>query len=225
MIVQPRPAVVRLLPAPVTRAVDGLEPVLLPTPKAPVSRPRDPWYYRFWARVVHFFTHMELKAPTHQALGADLARRVQPLLKPGDVLLRRTEYTSSNVFIPSWWKHAAVYVGDGKIVEAVGGGVRVSALTAFFEEGQHVKAVRPKDASPDQARRIARWAEAQVGKPYDFAFDFAGDERFACTELAAKALERGLGRELLAKDWTGSITGDAFAGPAIDVVWCSVAGR
>lgn len=49
----------------------------------------------------------------HQpALPADTARRLQTLLCPGDVIVVRKEYALTNYFLPGYWPHAALYLGN-----------------------------------------------------------------------------------------------------------------
>ncbi|HEY9857487.1 MAG TPA: YiiX/YebB-like N1pC/P60 family cysteine hydrolase [Stenomitos sp.] len=160
------------------------------------------------------------KAEVH-AVTAEMADRVQPRLKAGDILLRRTEGTSGNWFIPSWWKHAGVYVGDGQVVDATFHGIGKRSFKSFMTEGDHVMIVRAKNLTADQRKSIANYAEHQVGKPYDFDFDFVDEARQSCTELANHAVRTGAGKELVQKNWIGSVTGDAFKNENFKLIWSS----
>jgi hypothetical protein len=57
----------------------------------------------------------------HQpCLPKDTAERVQALLLPGDVLIVRKEYALTNYFLPGYWPHAALYLGDAAALHSLG---------------------------------------------------------------------------------------------------------
>ncbi|HEY3054755.1 MAG TPA: YiiX/YebB-like N1pC/P60 family cysteine hydrolase [Thermoanaerobaculia bacterium] len=146
--------------------------------------------------------------------------KVQQRLEPGDLVFERREWALSNVGLPGFWPHVAMYVGSPEdrrrafgpesetklrfqnppaydanwsqatIVEALGEGV----ITSTFERSAYADAVavvRPKVAPEKKAEAIAR-AFQYVGLPYDFEFDFATDNRIVCTELVYKSYEGSL---------------------------------
>jgi hypothetical protein len=143
-------------------------------------------------------------------------------LKPGDVLLRRTEGTSGNLFIPSWWKHAAVYTGDGYVVEATFDGVKKTPIDKFFAEGDHVMALRAKSMTPEMQAQASAYAEAQVGKPYDFDVNFDDDARLSCTELADQAVNAAKKRSLVKRGMLDAIVGDAFKNENFQMLYSSI---
>ena len=61
---------------------------------------------------------------THKQITADLVEETLKVLKVGDVLCSTAYGEISNWVISGTHKHASVYVGDGRVVEAVGVGVR-----------------------------------------------------------------------------------------------------
>jgi cell wall-associated NlpC family hydrolase len=63
--------------------------------------------------------------------------------------------------------HALVYVGDGRVAEAVGDGVGVRDIDAVLGSEQMVVAFRDPQLTPEQAAAVRRWALAQVGTPYN----------------------------------------------------------
>lgn len=65
--------------------------------------------------------------------------------------------------------HAMIYVGDGRVVEAVGEGVREVPLATAI--GDAILAVAYRDPRVDsaQAAAIAAFARSQVGQPYNYA--------------------------------------------------------
>ena len=63
--------------------------------------------------------------------------------------------------------HAALYVGNGIVVDAVGSGVRELPLTAFIDEASAVVAFRHPAIQPDHQPKIVDFARAQLGQPYN----------------------------------------------------------
>lgn len=108
------------------------------------------------------------------------------LLEPGDIIVTRHRDALSNLFLPGFWPHAALYVGKlgngaGNVAEAKKDGVRLRQL----EETLSVDAfiiLRAKLGAPIRECAAER-ALTHIGKLYDFAFDFRQSHRLACTGL------------------------------------------
>lgn len=184
--------------------------------------PAESAWYRFKKTVIDFFSNINIGKREVHGVTADMAAKVRPQLRPGDILLRRTEGTSGNYFIPSWWKHAGVYVGDGQVVDAAFKGIGKGSFKSFMTEGDSIMIVRPKNLSTQQREAVADYAKRQVGKPYDFDFDFLDEARQSCTELANHALKAGAGKDLVEKNWLGAVTGDGFKNSNFDLIWTNV---
>lgn len=173
-------------------------------------------------------------APEHRRLinDAQLAE-MKAKLQPGDILVERRNWYLSNVGLPGFWPHAALYSGsradiaqafdadpevqkrfegsfsaylekkhpsawkalgdkDEKghlhsVIEAVSEGV----VAQSFEHScgaDYVAALRPKLPRVEIAAGLER-ALRYFGRPYDFDFDFATDDRVVCSELVIKAYE------------------------------------
>ena len=91
-------------------------------------------------------------------------------LRPGDILLTASDGLASAgiralTFAPV--SHAAIYLGDERVAEAVGQGIVVRTLAAVLREESVVVAFRHPGLSPAQAERIGRFAEARVGERYN----------------------------------------------------------
>lgn len=82
------------------------------------------------------------------------------------------------------WKEYAALAHDGKahrLIEAVSGGVQFSSL----EEGclaDYVGVLRPRLSKIDKARAVVS-AFSNLGKPYDFDFDFLTQSTLVCSEV------------------------------------------
>ena len=159
---------------------------------------------------------------------------VESRLEPGDILLERANWYLSNPSLPGFWKHAALYVGrledlkrlgiaddpnvqrhladylvpapDGRpktVIEAVSEGVLLNSLTKSLH-ADYAAALRPRVSTQQKAAAVTR-AFANLGKPYDFNFDFADATKLVCTQVVylsyydvlAFGLQRILGRTTL----------------------------
>jgi len=150
-------------------------------------------------------------------------------LRPGDILLVRQDDFLSNVFLPGFFPHAVLWLGEeaawtalrledgtalkddplvkavlGRFraavdehglpacsIEAVSEGVQFSSIAHAMSK-DYVVALRPTLAEGRVAAAIRR-AVTLLGRPYDFNFDFATDERVVCTELVYHAYDSELG--------------------------------
>jgi len=149
-------------------------------------------------------------------------------LRPGDLILVRRNWYLSNPWMPGFWPHSALYVGTaedlkelgvaaqpsvakhlrkdeegGAVIEAVSEGVIFTTL-AHAMHADYAAVLRPRASKVKRALAIVRAFE-QVGKDYDFDFDFSAPDKLICTELLCLAykgtltfeLTRVLGRDTL----------------------------
>ena len=102
----------------------------------------------------------------------DGGRLVSPEeLQAGDILLSADKGVASagiRLFTVSPVSHAAIYVGDGQIAEALGGGVRLRTMARVLEEESVVAVFRHPALDDERALTLRRFAREQIGKPYDF---------------------------------------------------------
>jgi hypothetical protein len=146
------------------------------------------------------------------ALDAALRHAIAAELHPGDVLVTRHDRALTNLFLPGYWPHAALFVGsegdrdrlgveidaerrarwtgDRTVLEALKDGV----LFRPIEETLAVDAVaviRPQLDGDALSRALGRAARHE-GKGYNFDFDFFRADRLVCTEVVYRAYD-GLG--------------------------------
>lgn len=137
----------------------------------------------------------------------ELERQFAGQLRAGDVLLEKTPFRLTDLMIPGYWGHAAIWVGSetelrelgvwdhpavrphqerirrGKgVIEALRSGVVLNSF-AHFLNVDDLAVLRP--AQPDRAVQAARVLRAfrQLGKAYDFNFDVESTDRIVCSEL------------------------------------------
>jgi len=113
-------------------------------------------------------------------------REAKDCLKPGYVMLGKRHGEASNLLIPGYWPHAAIYVGANQVVEAVGEGVRITDLIDFMLSRDEVAIFKPTFAEENILKLAAEWARQQVGKPYDFRFEM-NNLAFYCAEIVYDA--------------------------------------
>ena len=132
---------------------------------------------------------------TAPEVSAERMAEIQAKVKPGDVLM------SADLAYPGWgrmehwtvgstYTHAALLGDDGAVYEAVGEGVSKTTLEQFLA-GRKKIAVARTGMSQEGARSATQFAQDQVGKPYDNAFDYSENGGFYCSELVSKSLEAG----------------------------------
>ncbi|MCB1745688.1 MAG: hypothetical protein H6977_14715 [Gammaproteobacteria bacterium] len=93
-------------------------------------------------------------------------------LKVADILLSTGEAKQSKAIrigTGSPYSHAALYVGDGYIVEAIGIGVVRQSLERAMSDDVLVAVYRRINMSAAQAGQVVRYVKRQVGKDYDAA--------------------------------------------------------
>ncbi len=148
----------------------------------------------------------------------DQIESIESDLQPGDVLLERRNWFLSNAFLPGFWPHAALYVGDVEDLRELGiadhpeirrrldgfqrkspDGHANTVIEAVSEgvifnslahsmHADHVAVLRPRVSREERARAIVR-AFTHDGKPYDFEFDFFSSDKLVCTEVVYRAYE------------------------------------
>ncbi|BCX47884.1 tyrosine phosphatase [Haloferula helveola] len=147
--------------------------------------------------------------PAEKRVTDELRREVLELVRPGDVFITRHDDAMTNLFLPGFWPHAALYIGSEE--ERRGLGVEIPAAHAKqaadparfleskkdgvrFRTAEETLAVdcflvlRPPLEASDLAGALAR-AAGHAGKLYDFVFDFRRSDRLACTEVVYRAFD------------------------------------
>lgn len=92
-------------------------------------------------------------------------------LKPGDIILTADNGINSmgiRLATLSPVSHAALYIGDGQIAEAVGSGIRLRSVDAVVADEATVVAFRHPKITPAQALAIRAFSELHIGEKYNF---------------------------------------------------------
>ena len=91
-------------------------------------------------------------------------------LQPGDIILSSTNGITSlgiRLFTFSPVSHAALYLGDDDIAEAVGSGIRTRKMSEFVEDESTIVAFRHPAVRAAHADAMRNFAQAQSGKKYN----------------------------------------------------------
>lgn len=91
-------------------------------------------------------------------------------LQPGDILLSSGDgFTSAGIRLLtlSPVSHASIYIGDGKVAEAVGEGIRQHTVAQVLAEESTVVAFRHPGVLPEHARKMQAFAQQQTGNRYN----------------------------------------------------------
>jgi 1-acyl-sn-glycerol-3-phosphate acyltransferase len=144
---------------------------------------------------------------------------VRGKLKPGDILLERQNWFLSRAFMPGFWAHAALYIGNSNDWVRLGlpQDARVAAhwkRACVRERSGHEQvvleavpqgvrlttlehclgvadaaAVLRPHVDESAVREAIARAFSHLGKPYDFDFDFFSTDRLVCTELVYRCYD------------------------------------
>lgn len=109
------------------------------------------------------------------------------LIRDGDIIVCRRRWTFSNLFIPGYWKHAAMYVGLRTTVEALGSGVQRTSLGELLDRVDEIAIVRSRSVDAAEGQYAAAAIQSLVGARYDLEFAW-GNDAFYCSEACVWAL-------------------------------------
>ena len=154
-------------------------------------------------------TASEFLYPNDKRVSDDIRQQIADFLQPGDVIVTRHAKALTNLFLPGFWPHAALYIGtpeqrdaagigvdeskrhlwvdDICVLEARKDGVRLRPLTDTLAVDVFV-VLRPAISADGIARAIDR-VVLHEGKLYNFDFDFFNSDRLVCTEVIYRAFD------------------------------------
>lgn len=143
-----------------------------------------------------------------KSLSAADKQKIADSLQPLDILLEKTPFRLTDVFIPGHWGHVAIWVGSyydfvklgladhplvkkyenqlktGRlVVEALRPGVQMNSLEHFLNVDD-LLILRAKNLSLVEKKGFLLSALEQVGKAYDFNFNVETQQAIVCSELA-----------------------------------------
>lgn len=139
----------------------------------------------------------------------EIHNELKTLLQPGDVIITRNEWVASNLFLPGYWPHCALYIGTEQqrqllginideqrqqrwtghkcVLEAQKDGVQFRPLSETLDVDA-VAILRPALNTATLAEQIGLVCEHE-GKGYNFDFDFFSSDKLVCTEVVYRAYD------------------------------------
>jgi hypothetical protein len=140
---------------------------------------------------------------THYKVKGEEARVILDKLKKGDILLARYDRYVSSWFIPGFYTHVALYIGDKKVIHAVTKGVKEDDILSLLR-CDYICVLRPRGVTDEEVNRAVKTAKGFVGLKYDFIFNNETDDRLYCSELVQKAYDERflslVGEEIISPD-------------------------
>ena len=139
----------------------------------------------------------------------ELTASIRQELRAGDILLEKTPFRLTDMLIPGFWGHAAIWTGSEEelkalgiwqhplvaqyhadirqgrmVVEALRPGVRLNPLEHFLNiDDMAILRARDLDGNTDAQAAVVLQALRQIGKAYDFNFDVETTDTIVCSEL------------------------------------------
>ena len=173
--------------------------------------------YRMQRAVSSMISELSVRPGHRPGVPAEIHRQLAQLARPGDVFIVRKQHAVTNYFLPGYWPHAALYLGDaaalselglaehenfrprwerllnldvdqpGRVLEAMKDGVLLRSITSPLASDA-VTLIRPLLSREEIAQALAR-GMFHEGKPYDFDFDFTRSDRLVCTEVVYRSYD------------------------------------
>lgn len=125
---------------------------------------------------------------THKKLTYKHVVHLEEIMEPGDILITRTNGELTTLVVPGFWKHAAIYMGNSKTVDAVFAGVSERWLADLIMSTDYVAVMRVKDIDVHGQVDLIEFAQDQIGKPYDFEMRGTDISALYCSELVLNAV-------------------------------------
>jgi len=159
---------------------------------------------------VYKFPFFLLYDPGSYLIKGDETRQVMKTLKPGDIVVRGYKNYLDGYFIPGFFSHVGLYLGDVPNEDNVM--LLPSVKDKFYAEGEQIMVhamaegvfmedllnfcrcdylliLRSSKVTQGNVNEIYNRALMRLGTPYDFRFDFSQYNNLSCTEFVYVCLE------------------------------------
>jgi len=165
---------------------------------------------------IYKFPFFVLYDPGSYLIKGDECREIMNILKPGDIIVRGYKNYLDGYFIPGFFSHAGLYLGN------VPNSEKITLLPyieeQFYAKGEQIVAhamaegvfmedvlnfcrcdylliLRIKEISSQEIDEIYITALNKLGTPYDYQFDFSTFHNLSCTEFVYVCMRDKLEQE------------------------------
>lgn len=98
--------------------------------------------------------------------------KIESEARPGDLLFTFDSKSTMSKLIARFdngsWSHVGIYMGSGKLSEAITSGVTIRNISEYKKPYIHVGLYRLRELTDGQARKICGFCIEQTGKPYNY---------------------------------------------------------
>lgn len=144
---------------------------------------------------------------SHYGIKGPQTRNILDVIEPGDVVLRTYNNYLGSILTKGYWSHAAIYVGDNKIIHMLGNGITSEDILTFTR-CDDVIILRSKNKDLVSSAIEKANSYLAEGIDYDYSFDKKAD-KFYCTEFVWQCFGcpdmKDAGRFILPDDFLNSI--------------------
>lgn len=122
------------------------------------------------------------KPNVHKVKGYEI-RQIINNVKVGDILLRTFDGYLNTFFIPGFWSHAGIYIGDNMIAHSVRDGVIKEDILDFCRT-DHIALLRIKDHYHFNEETMLKYVEESLNNKTEYDYEFKDDNgKVYCTEF------------------------------------------
>jgi len=143
-----------------------------------------------------FFHVLGIRFPhTAKKLSEEQKKEIREALKPGDIILTMSPgypgwQVLEEVTARSCFTHAALYEGDGKILETLSSdGVARTELEDTLNDAALIEVLRPPYKTPEDRDAVISYSRSKMGRSYDYGFNTNDDNELYCSEMIYWALK------------------------------------
>jgi len=115
-------------------------------------------------------------------------KKALKVVKKGDIVLVGGLRRFSHFFIGNQFTHSLIYAGNQHLIHSVADGVEKVNFKEIFSEYDTMIILRSRLDKRGIGSAI-KYANSQIGKPYDFEFS-RGTDKFYCAELIKASFEK-----------------------------------
>jgi len=174
---------------------------------------------------IYKFPFFVLYDPGSYLIKGDETREVMNTLQPGDILVRGYKNYLDSYFIPGFFTHTGLYVGNVPNPDNVM--LLSAAKDEFYAEGEQI-VIHAMAEGVDNVNEVYNRALMSLGTPYDFRFDFSRYNNLSCTEFVYVCLEDVLTKaDVRLRDRRApfrkrpTLIPDDFIDSSLEIVWQS----